>query len=273
MNPVLKYVITLAAIPILVLIFYVGYTWITDDAIPPPEFSYLEEQVVVPAVESAAAALPRHEQTEALCYVVSDKPEAAFKLLRRKVGKAGKYKLVKPEVPEETKTEGIEAVGKFVADLFKKEDKRPTIKAWLEMIHTEETVSASLRLEFAPPGKEPQTYGPYTSNYNLSYWNADYVGYLIQETSAWGRLLIWLLFAGLLPVISIPLIKKVLALEKNSANAFLLIGMAMADAIMMFILKGFSLGGFFGTVLFIAGLAMAFTWNALVADKMENWRK
>ncbi len=270
MNPTLKHVLTLAAIPVIILVIYLGYTLFFSSGEPaPPDFTYLERQVVGPVMKMGAKSLPiKSGYHEVLSDVVADKKKATFEMLRRAVASEGKYNLVLRKDTEKKSEGTIESI----RNLFQKEKERPTLLARLQTIETNENISASLEIEFTLPKMKTRTTGPYTETYRLSSWNLDYLGYSIRQTSAWMRLLIWLLVAGLLPVVTGMLIKKVVAMEKNAANALLLIGYTVFDAVLAFILMGFA-PGFFGMLLLLAGTVLGFLWITVAANKIDEWRK
>lgn len=274
MNSTLKHILTLAAIPLILLVLYGGYSWLSAENVPPPpDFDYLELQVVESVMMQAAGKIKRNENyTSVLCDIVADKKNASFEMLRSKM--QGKYNLDKPKVDEDVEKQGVEAVKAFVADLLKKEEKRPTLTVWLKVIDAEDAISAQMDVSLRMPGEaKPRKLGPFTRSYHKSFSNLDYLGYTIQQTSAWARLFMWLLVALLLPIVTAPIIRKVVIREKNSHNVALLAGYTFIVALLGFILKGFSLGNFFGFVLYLAGLVGAFLWITIVANKIDEWRK
>jgi hypothetical protein len=87
----------------------------------------------------------------------------------------------------------------------------------------------------------------------------------------WARkVFIWLLFTLLLPLASIPLIKRLIAIDSNMLNLAMLAGYTIADMLIACLLTGFSFEGITTIALLILALAGSAVYNYSVAAFVEQ---
>ena len=95
----------------------------------------------------------------------------------------------------------------------------------------------------------------------------------IQATGVVKRLLIWLAFATLLPIILIPMIKRLLEQESNAVNFALLLALTLADLALAYVLCGLAAFGWLPAVAVVGSVVAGGGYNYWLCSTIERLRK
>ena len=94
----------------------------------------------------------------------------------------------------------------------------------------------------------------------------------INATSAVKRVLVWLAFAAMLPLLLVPIIKHFLARESNAVNMALLIALTLADLALAYVLCGLDITGWIAGILLVLAVASAGIYNYWLCSTVERLR-
>ena len=94
----------------------------------------------------------------------------------------------------------------------------------------------------------------------------------INTTSVVKRLLVWLAFAAILPLLLVPIIKHFLARESNAVNLALLIALTLADLALAYVLCGLAVTGWIVGVLLVLAVASGGIYNYWLCSTVETLR-
>ncbi len=105
-----------------------------------------------------------------------------------------------------------------------------------------------------------------------SYYEGSSGGWFsrLPDRSLLRRVLIWILLTILLPVVSIPLIRRLIAMDSNITNLLMLLGYTALDMLFAFLLAGFGFPGVWGIVLLVLALAASAFYNYSIASLIEE---
>lgn len=92
----------------------------------------------------------------------------------------------------------------------------------------------------------------------------EYLGPKLAGMPRFKRFLAWLAVILLLPLFTFRFIQHAVAKHSNRANAFTLALYTLFDALWLFLLLGAAISGWFSTLLFIAGVILAFFYNVYI---------
>jgi len=99
------------------------------------------------------------------------------------------------------------------------------------------------------------------------------LGGSIRAASLVKRVLIWLALAALLPLLLIPLIKRLLEKNSNAVNFALLAGLTLIDLAAAFVLAGFELFSWLPALMILAAGAAGAVYNYWLCSALERLRK
>jgi len=95
----------------------------------------------------------------------------------------------------------------------------------------------------------------------------------IRTSSVVKRLLIWLAFAALLPVVLIPIIKHFLEQESNAVNFALLVGLTLADLALAYVLVGLAVFEWVPALLLLGSVVAGGAYNYWLCSTIERLRR
>ena len=82
-----------------------------------------------------------------------------------------------------------------------------------------------------------------------------------RQAPAGQRLLVWVLFVLLLPVVTAPLAGRVIDRQSNTANVLLLFGYTGLGILAAYIVNGVHVGSIWSALLYLLGLLAIFAYN------------
>ena len=126
--------------------------------------------------------------------------------------------------------------------------------------------------ELQETGTGKSSTGSVEGSLDKSVFSITYLRLWMWSSSRWTRVLIWFLVAIFAPLITYKLAWAVLARERNDYNAMLVAGYTAVDALLAWILLGFTMSGFVAFSLFVLALIGSGTWNFLILDELEDMR-
>jgi hypothetical protein len=95
----------------------------------------------------------------------------------------------------------------------------------------------------------------------------------IRASSVVKRLLIWLAFAALVPIILIPIIKHFLEQESNAVNFALLVALTLADLALAYVLCGLAVFEWLPAALLVGSVIAGGAYNYWLCETVERLRK
>jgi hypothetical protein len=101
-----------------------------------------------------------------------------------------------------------------------------------------------------------------------AYWRAR-----IADSSKGRRIFIWIAFTLLLPLVTIPLIRRLVAVDSNLINLALLLGYTILDMLFALLLTGFWIATIWTTMILILALAGSAYYNyriAVIVERMSH---
>ena len=100
-----------------------------------------------------------------------------------------------------------------------------------------------------------------------SYWRAR-----IADSSKGRRIFIWVVFTVLLPLITVPLIRRLTAADSNLWNLGLLLGYTLLDMLLALLLTGFWIPTLWTAGILLAALAASGYYNYRIASFIEQMK-
>lgn len=98
------------------------------------------------------------------------------------------------------------------------------------------------------------------------------LGNTISASPAVKRVLVWLAFAALLPLLLVPIIKHFLEKESNGVNLALLVALTLADLAMAYVLCGMAVTGWIPGGLLVVAVAASGVYNYWLCSTVEKLR-
>lgn len=95
-------------------------------------------------------------------------------------------------------------------------------------------------------------------------------GARLVDSPATRRIFIWVAFTLLLPVVSIPLIRRLTAMDSNLLNLAMLLGYTVADMFLALLLMGFGIASFWTVLILIVALVASIWYNYSIASFIEE---
>lgn len=92
----------------------------------------------------------------------------------------------------------------------------------------------------------------------------------LADSPAGRRIFIWVAFTLLLPVISIPLIRRLTAMDSNLLNLALLLCYTLVDMFIAFLLIGFGISSVWTALILFVALAASSLYNYCIASFIEQ---
>ncbi|MHC4661813.1 MAG: hypothetical protein ACYS8W_09000 [Planctomycetota bacterium] len=274
---IIKYIITIVLVPVVLFLIYLGYKWYSTP--PKTGWNYPTLTAVKRAVDTSLEKVkdtPEPYKVVLVEPVLNDsEKQEALNYLVKSLDNSPRFSLLPQRVNalEKEKPKGVVDVISELAESFfgtEKEKEYLEIQGFdgylvLDLIRSEddEEASASVKLRYVPAGSgadKAEILGEAKQAYEKSYANYDYLSHLIQEKSWFGRFFIWLIVALVLPWVSYPISLRVLKMNSNRANAFLIIGMTAVSFIAGFILMGLTFGGLIWFIALLGATVLAAFW-------------
>jgi hypothetical protein len=143
-----------------------------------------------------------------------------------------------------------------------------------ELTSDDRSASVRLNLRLANVAKEEAVFAEsFAAKEPPSAASVKGVRYAIQATSPVKRLLIWLAFAAILPILLIPLLKGFLAQESNAVNFGLLTGLTLADLLLAFLLCGLIAVDWVPALLLVGAAGASGVYNYWLCCTVEKLRQ
>jgi len=129
--------------------------------------------------------------------------------------------------------------------------------------------AAALRLELRMAERDTGQ-----SVFARSYSNrrSDNVRARIADSSKGRRIFIWVLFTLLLPLITVPLIRRLVAVDSNLLNLVLLLGYTLLDMFVAVLLTGFWIPTLWTAVMLLFALVASGYYNFRIASFIEQMK-
>ncbi len=234
----------------------------------------LAEQVCGKAVDE----LPKMNGVPSLAVLnlAGDDQGLVTEILRARLEASGEFRLMEPgffrkllrefgkeEAPVSRLADAVDMARKLGVDLvlfgelpeFKASADRAAIR--LELRMAERATGQAL---FARSYSESVGSGP-----GRFSWRARMAG------SAKGRrIFIWVAFTLLLPLLTVPLIRRIISVESNLVNLVLLVAYTAVDLALAFFLTGFWIPGIWTAVVLLLALAASALYNYVIASFIEE---
>jgi hypothetical protein len=100
-----------------------------------------------------------------------------------------------------------------------------------------------------------------------SYWRAR-----LADSSGGRRIFVWIVFALLLPLLTVPLLRKLTATDSNLINLAMLIGYTLVDMLFAFFLTGFWIHTLWTALILLAALGLSAFYNYCIMSFVEKMR-
>jgi len=100
-----------------------------------------------------------------------------------------------------------------------------------------------------------------------SYWRAR-----IADSSKGRRIFIWVVFTFLLPLVTVPLIRRLTAVDSNLLNLGLLLGYTLLDMLLALVLTGFWIPTLWTAGILLLALAASGFYNYRIASFIEQMK-
>ncbi len=251
--------------------------WQVWDVFSPkqPELPYLRKQVADQTIGRIVTDLPRIETVKSIVvlpfandptgYVtnqVHDRIQASgrfrviddtlWQKIQKEVGIEGKPVSILPDALEVGRKTGTDAAIFGEVRTFEMTETVGTIDLFVRMVDLRnELVLFAMR---------------YQDSMTASPLSISYVGSRISDSSLPRRVVIGFLFVLLLPWLTIQAMILVLKKQSNEANVGVILAYALADALGIYVLMGFSLDNWLSALTILLSIGLATLYNIVVAN-------
>ncbi len=101
----------------------------------------------------------------------------------------------------------------------------------------------------------------------------DGVRVVVEDAPVFQRIALWLAFAGILPLLCMPIIRRVLERDSNASNFTMLAVLVLADLVAAYLLCGFAMDGWGAFAVLMAAGALGAWYNYWLCSTVERLRK
>jgi hypothetical protein len=243
------------------------------------ELGFMRRTLTDRVVGSAAADLPRREnvKTVAVLDLPGDANGFITTELRRRVADSGKYELIEDsffrkllrefgynqapvsglrEAVAAARNLGVDAVVFGEVPEFKSSGDAASLALEIRMAERE-----SGQAVFAKSYRETATGRPTA----LSYWRAR-----MADSPKGTRILVWVLFATLLPLLLAPVVRWLAGQDSNTINLAMLVGLTLVDLLAAWFLTGFWIPTLWSAAMLVAATAGGGYYNYRVATAIDE---
>ena len=256
-----------------------------------PDLGPFMQPLLEATVAEAVEAIPRAKTPNALFVlpVRGDVRDLVRKEIVSAVSERGIARIIdQASLGEKLGGEGIlggilkEVLGadpKIPVDIKKAEEflKRCSLPGllWAEarIVETDEEGRVELRVRILNATGEEVFDRKVVKTYGKGFFSWPYLRSRILGVSLAWRLLGWLVFVLLLPIVGSPIITKRLKRESNVTNAITLFFLTALSAVALWFLLGFSTGFWSACAVGVLGIGVAGVYHYLVADFLEDLRR
>ncbi len=243
---------------------------------------YMRYRLAETVCAQAADELPQREglQTLAVLDLAGDSNGVVSATLRSKIEAAGVYRLL----DESFFRKLMQQLGKNSSPVVRLEDavdaaRRIGVDAIVfgelpEFSATDNSAAMRLEIRMAERDSGKAVFArAYRQTMGGSWAAGAYWRARLADSSSGRRIFLWVLFTLLLPLLTIPILRKLTGMDSNLVNLGMLLGYTLLDMLFAFFLTGFWIPSLWTAAILLLALGSSAYYNYRIMSYVETMRR